>query len=60
MNESEVKPSDNEADDSTSAREPSHDRVVIDFTVGPAGVGPATSVTPTGDRKVDVESTLAE
>jgi hypothetical protein len=25
-------------------------RVVIDFTVGPAGVGPVTSVTPAGVR----------
>jgi hypothetical protein len=60
MNESEVKPAENEVDNSSSAQDRSHDRVVIDFTVGPAGVGPATSITPTGDREVDVEPTLAE
>jgi len=39
------------------------DRVVIDFTVGPAGVGPATSVVPSqpppvpAERPTDVDTT---
>jgi hypothetical protein len=54
MGEAEVR------DDGVEASGPMTDesregRVVIDFTVGPAGVGPVTSITP-----VDVSELLAE
>ena len=34
--------------------------VVVDFTVGPAGVGPATGITVTGGSSIRSDQTLAE
>ncbi len=46
----ESEPMDNIDEQSMPVSESNEARVVIDFTVGPPGVGPVTSVTPAGVR----------
>ena len=45
MTESKL-PDNDISEPSPAVDETRESRVVIDFTVGPAGVGPATSITP--------------
>lgn len=46
----ESEPMDNLDEESMPLLDSNQARVVIDFTVGPPGVGPVTSVTPAGVR----------
>jgi len=48
MGESKL-PDDDISEPSPAVNETREGRVIIDFTVGPAGVGPPTSITPDQD-----------
>ena len=50
MSESQL-PDNDISEPSPGVDEDRESRVVIDFTVGPAGVGPATSITPVDAAK---------
>ncbi len=47
---SESEPTENDDMEAVPVADSNQARVVIDFTVGPAGVGPVTSVSPGGFR----------
>jgi len=47
-------------DASDPVLERNHARVVIDFTVGPAGVGPPTAIAPAATRDAHAEPPAAE